>query len=164
MPDITRSAEFSADGAYRYRLTREWAEGGRATFVMLNPSTADAQKDDPTIRRCIGFARSWGLGGLTVVNLYGFRATKPADLWTAADPIGPENDRHLREVAMSGSPLIAAWGAHAESSRVDQVLSLPGFGGIACLEVTKNGAPRHPLYLRKGLMPMVWNSAASAAV
>lgn len=74
-PEVQRHAELSSDRLYRYRLSRIWADGPRATFVMLNPSTADENKDDPTLRRCMGFARQWGLGGLSIVNLYALRAT-----------------------------------------------------------------------------------------
>lgn len=139
---------------YRYRLGRNWSEGwGRpAVFVMLNPSTADAFVDDPTIRRCIGFAKAWGCERLIVVNLYAFRATKPRDLWEAEDPVGAENDAHIRDAACTAAehdgPLVAAWGANARPDRVAQVLELPGMDRLQALGVTKNGAPRHPLYLR----------------
>ena len=148
-------AYISDDGLYRYSLTREVTpeEGyGTCTFVMLNPSTADAEQDDPTIRRCIGFARAWGFGRLKVVNLYAFRAIKPNDLWRADDPIGPEND-HVLSLAFGGSDLlIAAWGAHAKPDRVAEVLSWP-IRPRLCVGVTKAGAPRHPLYLKGDLMP-----------
>jgi hypothetical protein len=153
---VDRRAEFSQDRAYRYRLSRVWGDGPRATFVMLNPSLADEHFDDPTLRRCIGFARQWGLGGLNVVNLYAFRATKPADLWTAADPVGLENDRYLEEAAVSGERLVAAWGAHAKPPRVQEVLSIHGFDQLTCLRTTKRGYPSHPLYLPKGLSPVTW--------
>lgn len=123
---------------------------------MLNPSTADESSDDPTLRRCIGFARQWGLGGLHVVNLYAFRATQPADLWTAADPVGPENNRYLEDAAASDEVLVAAWGVHAKQARVAEVLSIPGFDRLTCLRTTKGGAPSHPLYLPKELSPAPW--------
>ncbi len=92
------AATLSADRIYRYTLTREvdmFGNGEAAMFLMLNPSTADETEDDPTIRRCIGFARRWGYSTLHVANLFAFRATSPADLKMASDPIGPDNDRHL---------------------------------------------------------------------
>lgn len=152
-PAMQRGAVISDDRRYRYVLGRRWAaDGPLATFIMLNPSTADAEVDDPTVRRCIAFARSWGMAALHVVNLYAFRATKPADMFAAADPVGPENDRYLTSHAMAactgGMPLIAAWGANARPDRVAHVLRLPGMVALQALGVTKDGAPRHPLYLR----------------
>lgn len=122
-----------------------------ATFVMLNPSTADADVDDPTIRRCMGFARAWGMGGLGVVNLYGYRATDPRELHKVPDPVGPHNDlalEHAISYALDNQlPLIAAWGSNAEARRVEQVMALCGSEGWECLGTTIKGAPRHPLYL-----------------
>jgi hypothetical protein len=149
---VSGSAVLSPDGVYRYRLTRAWGRGRFATFVMLNPSTADATADDPTIRRCLSFARAWGCGGLVVVNVYALRSPSPAELWRHADPVGPENDSNLAWAASAAAraeaPLVAAWGVHAEPARVDAVRSLPGMSRLAALGVTKDGHPRHPLYLR----------------
>ena len=152
-PDpMVTSAELSTDQTYRYQLGRFWSGlGAVATFIMLNPSTADAHVDDPTIRRCIGFAKSWGCGGLRVVNLYALRSTDPRNLWTHPDPVGPDNDICLGATAMqtsgSGAPLVAAWGAHAKADRVKQVLEILQGQRLQCLGVTKSGAPRHPLYI-----------------
>lgn len=154
---MLREAELSADHKYRYRLSRVWLDGPRVTFIMLNPSTADDQIDDPTIRRCINFAKNWGYGGLNVVNLYALRATDPFELWKAEDPIGPENERYLAEAARSGELLVAAWGAHAKKERAREVAMLPGFEKLTCLRVTKDGAPSHPLYLRRSLTPIPWS-------
>lgn len=158
-------AAISDDGAYRYTLGRKWSEdAGVAVFVMLNPSTADSSVDDPTIRRCAGFAKALGCGGLHVVNLYAYRATKPADLWGTADPVGPENDEVLRATFLTaygeGSPVIAAWGANAEIPRSSAVYSLARGAGVAltALGVTKAGAPRHPLYLPKSARPQPWQT------
>ncbi len=144
------AAELSDDGMYRYSLRRTWGPGIHAVFVMLNPSTADATQDDPTIRRCIGFAKREHCGGLLVVNLYAYRATKPADLWRAADPVGRDNDFYLADAAVesniSGAPLIAAWGALAGVARAERARRLLGHR-LSCLGLTKSGAPRHPLYL-----------------
>jgi hypothetical protein len=156
MIEVDKRAELSKNRMYRYRLSRVWSDGPRATFVMLNPSTADEHSDDPTLRRCIGFARHWGLGGLNVVNLYAFRATQPADLWTAADPIGPDNDRYLKDAGASSEVLVAAWGMHAKPERVKEVLSIPGFDMLTCLRTTKRGHPSHPLYLPSELSPTSW--------
>lgn len=151
---VDRGAVISDDGLYRYRLTRRWnRELMNLPFIMLNPSTADATDDDPTIRRCVGFARTWGFGGISVHNLYAFRATKPADLWAHdGDIVGPDNDRRLRNLLewarLAKVPVVAAWGAHAKPFRVHQLKAMPGAAEVLhCLGRTKDGAPRHPLYL-----------------
>lgn len=148
---VGASADISDDGLYRYRLLRRWGRDVPLPFIMLNPSTADALIDDPTIRRCIGFAKSLGFDGIGVWNLYAYRATKPADLWKAADPVGPDNDRRLRTLLewaeLAEVPVVAAWGANAKPERVAQVSSWPGAASLHCLGWTKDGAPRHPLYL-----------------
>lgn len=122
---------------------------------MLNPSTADAMVDDPTIRRCIGFSRRWGYDEMVVVNLYALRATDPAELGRAVDPFGPHNadtiDRHLR----SSEAVIAAWGAHPWVTRV----AAPILGAqrtFHCLGRTKAGHPRHPLYVGREATLEVW--------
>ena len=149
-----RGAVLSADGAYRYRLWRIWDPDRHPTaFVMLNPSTADASIDDPTIRRCMGFARSWGAGGLVVVNLYAYRATDPRDLMAAADRgidiVGPENDAHVRTVFSVVDAVVFAWGAATLGPGVARRVrdALPPRVEVSCLGVTKHGHPRHPLYL-----------------
>lgn len=154
------SAIISTCGKYRYRLDRPGdltATRGPAVFIMLNPSVADAQLDDPTIRRCRSFAQAWGCNGLVVANLYAYRATKPADLWQAADPVGPDNDEHLLQVAAEAGQIVCAWGAGARPDRVAAVTRMLASAGaqLRCLGVTKlTGAPRHPLYVR-GDQPLV---------
>lgn len=140
-------------GDYRYRLTRQWdVDGDVVTFIMLNPSTADSLEDDPTIRRCVGFAKRWGFGQLDVVNLFALRATDPKKLALHDDPIGPANIEFLRSLDPN-STLVAAWGAN---SVVDDWLKMHLFelpGGLKCLGTTKKGYPRHPLYV-KGDTPL----------
>ncbi|GAB3884429.1 DUF1643 domain-containing protein [Terrabacter terrigena] len=157
---FTDYAEISEDGHYRYMLGRRWDNGPLVRFVMLNPSTADATTDDPTIRRCIGFAKAWGFAGLHVVNLYAYRATNPRELWAVDDPVGPENDAWLAdEAAWAKShdlPLIAAWGVHAEPRHVAYVRTFPGFDRLQALGTTKDGHPRHPLYLRRDAQLEPW--------
>ncbi|MCW8102693.1 DUF6248 family natural product biosynthesis protein [Streptomyces tauricus] len=168
---ISRSAVLSDCGHYRYRLERGGLpplnENGResdpdrtATFVMLNPSTATADTDDPTVRRCIDYARRWGCGRLLVVNLYAWRATKPAALWAAEDPVAPENDDYLAAAASAAAqrsePLVAAWGANATPERAAAVLRLPGMDRLTALAFTKERQPRHPLYLAAELVPQPW--------
>lgn len=151
-PVMNRSAKISSCGLYRYRLDRWWADGARAVFIMLNPSTADAEIDDPTIRRCIGFARAWRAPGLTVVNLFAFRATDPEALRGAAAPIGPENDETIAAVAYEAADkrVVAAWGTHSFiGGRGYQARKIVKASGsmLCCLGRTKEGNPRHPLYV-----------------
>ena len=104
---------FSPCRTYRYALWREWIGGdGYVMFIGLNPSTADETQDDPTIRRCIAFAKAWGYGGLSMTNLFAFRATDPKKMKAVADPIGPENDAHLLRLARDAGVIVAAWGAN----------------------------------------------------
>lgn len=137
-------------GPYRYLLTRSWGPGPKVCFVMLNPSTADASVDDATIRKCIAFARRWGFDGIEVVNVYAFRATDPVDLFKADDPVGPLNDGYIMDVTKRCAKIVVAWGAHAREPRVEQVKYL-----FKCCKVkaeaftlTKNGSPKHPLYVK----------------
>jgi hypothetical protein len=150
------TAVLSDCGRYRYALTRgNWLDGvGTVLFVMLNPSTADATEDDPTIRRCIRFARDWGYARLAVANLYAFRATDPRDLALAGDPIGPENDEWLERLSSEANMVVVAWGANrlATPARVDRVLQLLGWS-TCCLGTTKDGAPQHPLRLAATTAP-----------
>ena len=120
---------------------------------MLNPSTADAANDDPTIRRCIGFARQWGCGHLIVLNLFAYRATDPATLKGAVDPVGPENEKWFGQVLNRrerGGPVVYGWGVHGEYMGQDRVvrgwLEALGVRPLA-LGMTKDGHPRHPLYV-----------------
>jgi hypothetical protein len=153
---MRKDARLSACGSYRYWLTREWDEGAwKLPFIMLNPSTADAEIDDPTIRRCMGFAKALKFGGIHVLNLFALRSTDPTALKKHPDPVGPENNAHLdvlfNRARLDGVPVVAAWGAHgALSNRDKQVIALAGEHGLAlsCLGKTKEGHPRHPLYLR----------------
>lgn len=153
---VTRGARVSECGSYRYDLTRRWGNGPTATFVMLNPSTADDTVDDRTIGRCMTFAQREGCSGLVVVNLYAYRATRPIDLWRVVDPVGPENDDSIRNRTSTCGLVIAAWGAQREPERVAQVRDLIGARAICALGLTKDGAPRHPLYVRgdAALVPM----------
>lgn len=156
-----RWAELSDDGLYRYVLGRRWDENlPECVFIMLNPSTADATVDDPTIRRCINFAKSLGCGSLLVGNLYAFRATDPRDLFKAAEPTGGlRNDEALTELLGRGD-VIAGWGAHGKPERVAEVLRFPGAERISALALTKAGAPRHPLYVRGSATPATWRMTA----
>lgn len=149
-------AVISDCGQYRYVLTRG-LDAPQLPFIMLNPSTADATLDDPTIRRCKGFAEAFGFNGIIVMNLYAYRATKPADLWKADDPIGKENNWWLEDLAhYSKDIVVCAWGANARADRVKEVTDIFKAAGtkLKCLGTTKDGAPRHPLYI-KGDQPLI---------
>lgn len=154
------AAYFSPCRRWRYSLTRnlDTLDGeGRVTFVGLNPSTADETTDDPTIRRCIRFARDWGYSQLKMVNLYALRSTDPKGLWLVDDPVGPENDHEL-SLCFGGSDLIvAAWGANARADRLAQFAETFGGWRFHALGLTKDGAPRHPLYMRADSQPFVYD-------
>jgi len=125
-------------------------------FIGLNPSTADEVEDDPTIRRCIGFARSWGYGGLVMTNIFAFRSTDPFFMKKAADPVGPENDKWLGTCAREAELVVAVWGNDgAFGGRSRHVVEMMmGLGvQLMCLVMTKAGEPGHPLYLPGKIRP-----------
>lgn len=147
-------AVISDDGLYRYTLTRHWGFGNRVlVFLMLNPSTADGEHDDATIRRCVGFAKREAYDGIVVVNLFAYRATNPNDLWAlhVHDPVGVGNDRTLRAVAKKYRDIVCAWGVNAPSPRAEYVLhmlkTLVPEANLNCLGTTKAGCPKHPVRL-----------------
>ena len=143
-----KRAVISACGLYRYRLDREWATNGRRVlFVMLNPSTADAERDDNTLRRCKAFARSWDYSSLQVVNLYALRSTDPKVLRCHPDPVGPENDLYIKFAATQAALIVCAWGNNAEPQRAAQVLTMLRQYKLFCLGKTKTDQPLHPLRL-----------------
>lgn len=149
------SAVISECGTYRYRLEREWdATTGKVAFLMLNPSTADHTEDDPTIRRCIDFAKAWGFGGIIVGNLFALRSTYPRALYTHPNPVGPDNDAHLAEICQSSIRVICAWGTHGALHGRDRAVydRLELFDPRA-LKVTSKGHPGHPLYVAANTVP-----------
>lgn len=157
---MNRWANLSECGQYRYALGRYWAPGQWVVLVGLNPSTADAEQDDPTIRRCVTFAKDWGYAGLVMLNLFAFRATKPAGMMRAADPVGPENDRWLTMMrGDAGVTTVAAWGTGgAFRGRDAEVRRL--LPDLHYLRLTKDGHPAHPLYLPATLRPIPWRTTA----
>ena len=143
----TRGAVFSQDRQFRYLLWRRWGDKNQfATFVGLNPSTADEEKDDPTIRRCRGFAEDWGLSGVLVVNLFAYRATRPQDLFLQRYPIGEENDGWISAATQFATRTVACWGNHGRRNdrgyAVATLLQAP-----ECFGISKQGEPLHPLYM-----------------
>ena len=152
---MERSAHLSTCRRYRYVLSRRWGDGPSAMFIGLNPSTADETADDPTIRRCVAYAKAWGYGALCMTNLFAYRATQPTDMLAQDDPIGPENDAHLRRLATDAGVVVAAWGTHgAHLGRDAQVRTL--LPNLHYLRLTKDGHPGHPLYLAASLRPVAW--------
>ena len=137
-------------GPWRYRLTRSW--GGKScdlVWIMLNPSVADMNQDDPTIRRVRGFSELWGFGGFTVVNLFAEIQTNPAMMGFTCDPVGPENDDYIARAAEGAERIVCAWGAGCPwQYRPKAVLGMLLGAPLFCLGVTKDGHPRHPLYVR----------------
>jgi hypothetical protein len=157
LPMTTRSAVISPNRKYRYHLFRKVARGRGpvATFIMLNPSTADHELDDPTIRKCAGFCKRWGCAELHVANLFALRATNPAELRTAHDPVGPENWIYVRQAVQNAThrrirgPVVCAWGTHGGFIGQDQAVLtlLAHLCKPICLGFTRDGYPRHPLYV-----------------
>ena len=154
-------AIFSDCEQYRYTLGRRWAEAGqRVCFCLLNPSTADAKVLDPTLTRCHRYAVNWGFHAMDVVNIFALRSTDPKGLKQVDDPIGPENDHHIARLAKQADLVIVGWGTHGSlMNRGTQVHeSLSRICTPHCLDITKHGHPKHPLYLRADLKPRRFDS------
>lgn len=147
-------------GDYRYLLWREWNSSKTVSFIMLNPSRADATLNDPTITRCINFAKSWGYGRLEVVNLFAYRTPKPSLLKQAAEPIGRDNDRFILESVEKCDRIILAWGNHGLWRKQDLYILqlLKNYTHLYSLGITKQGCPRHPLYLRRTTEPLIYRT------
>ena len=153
-------ARISDDEVYRYRLWRIWGSCiDRLVYIMLNPSTADAMKDDPTIRKCVGFAKIFGFDRIDVVNLYAYRATKPTVLQQVSDPIGPQNDNEIFKCCNKASKIVCAWGrqpfARQRARTVAHLLTEAG-NKLYCLETNSDGSPMHPLYVPYDNIMVEW--------
>lgn len=163
-PDSHNGAAFSEDRRHRYALWRYVGEplqrfdGNYCMFIGLNPSTADETTNDPTIRRCMGYAKAWGYRMLVMCNMFAFRSTDPDQLLIqhANDAIGPENDIYLETLAKGAALIVAAWGANAKfyPLRVRTLRAL--LPELHYLRLTMEGHPSHPLYLPKDLTPQMW--------
>ena len=151
MSFINKTANFSSCRKYRYSLSRIWDKQKKLVlFIGLNPSTADEEVDDPTIRRCSGYAQKWGYGGLIMVNLFAYRTTLPSNLKKVKYPVGSDNDKYIMKLSKKADITVAAWGNNGNLYRRNkQVLSL--VPNLMCLKVNKSGQPAHPLYLNKDL-------------
>lgn len=175
--DMGRSAKLSDCGKYRYLLTRCWRPDARQLgWIMLNPSTADALLDDPTIKKCMAFARAWDFGGIVVANLFHFRATDPEQLYPADLPepddagfghallrhaCGPSGDGFYGDVFDACAQVMVAWGSHFVAIHTARDLLIKNMAAergrvLHCLAVNQDGQPRHPLYVRNDTKPIVW--------
>lgn len=158
--DAPSTAQYSDCEQYRYMLERVWdTDGERALFIMLNPSKATEVQNDPTVERCERRARALGFGAFRVVNIFAWRETDPKRLRQAAEPVGPENDAAIAEGCAWADRIIAGWGAHgAHRGRGAEVEALlRGQGApVAHLGLTKEGHPRHPLYIAYARQPEPW--------
>lgn len=147
-------AKLSSCRNYRYALWRTWDDTKPyAMIIGLNPSTADETQGDPTLTRCINFAKSWGYGGVCMANLFAYRATIPNDMKAAKNPIGLENDVWLAQLSEDAGIVVAAWGndgSHLDRSSVVKA-TLPN---LHCIKMNKSGEPAHPLYLKASLIPV----------
>ncbi len=157
--DAVSEAVYSSCERYRYALTRVWAPGPRALFVMLNPSTATEVQNDPTVERCERRARTLGFGAFRVGNIFAFRATDPKVMRAEADPIGPDNDAAIAEAAAWADRIVCAWGNHGlHRERGASVAALLRRSGVPLLHLglTGHGQPRHPLYVGYDRQPEPW--------
>jgi hypothetical protein len=149
--DALSGAVFDGSGKFRYSLWRRWdGELPRLCFIMLNPSTADDVYNDPTIARCVSFARRWQFGSLDVVNVFAYRATDSSRLSRVKDPVGPLNDEYILKAAASSDQIVLAWGniARLDDRHAEVLDLLPECSNLYCFGTTKLGQPRHPLYVR----------------
>lgn len=158
--DAASVAVYSECEQFRYMLTREWAPAqGRVLFIMLNPSTATEVQNDPTVERCERRARALGFGAFRVCNIFAYRATDPRVMRAAPDPIGPENDRAIRDSLPWADHVICAWGTHGayldRGAQVEQMLRAEGTA-LHHLGLSKGGHPKHPLYLGYAVQPVPW--------
>lgn len=149
---IEKRARLSRCGRYRYVLERSWGCERTVLVIGLNPSTADAKVDDPTVRRCVQFAKDWGFGRLLIANLFAYRSTNPSVLLKVDDPIGPSTDRILRETIEEADCVVAAWGARGGLLKRDQTV-LEMLDDVYCIGLTASGMPRHPLYMPAASQP-----------
>lgn len=161
------NAAVSPCGTWRWSLTRDWdgtggtAAGRRLAAILLNPSTADAGADDPTLRRLLGFARAWGFGGLVLVNLFALRATDPRALRLAPDPLGPRGEAAIDDAVPGAAMVLCAWGNGGAARGAAVAARLRAGGAVLWhLGLTAQGAPRHPLYAPRSARPCRWDDPA----
>lgn len=147
--------QFSDDELYRYAWVASWGKGKPLMVVGLNPSTADENQTDPTVAKCVQYAKDWKFPGLIMANAFAYRSTDPKKLYELEDPVGERNDFYLKELSTFAGCVLLAWGNHATyRNRSENILKL--FNGLElfCLKTNKNGEPAHPLYLKKSIKPI----------
>lgn len=159
---MIKNAILDSTRKYRYVLERAWGDNEKnyVNFILLNPSTADENQDDQTVRRCINLAKSWEYDGFYVTNLFAFRTRHPKILKESDEPVGEENDRYLEEIAKKSKKIVVAWGTHGDfQKRNTTVLKLiSAIKKVHCLEKTKFGHPKHPLTVKKTIKPIEYKS------
>jgi hypothetical protein len=161
---VTGNAVFGgANEEYRYRLSRTWdAKKPFALFVLMNPSTADPVRDDPTVAKCCKFAKAWGYGGIVVANTFAYRCTDQDGLIKVSDPIGPDNDKHIVEMAKGANIVVFAYGKpkhknlRTRGPAVARMILEQAKVTAHILSLGKDGTPKHPLYLKETLKPVIW--------
>lgn len=158
--DALSTATYSDCERYRYQLTRVWEPAGRkALFIMLNPSTATEVQNDPTVERCERRARTLGFGAFRVTNIFAWRDTDPRNMRAALDPVGPANDATIQESCPWADQIVCGWGTHGahldRGSQVELMLRNTGLP-IHHLGLTKDGHPKHPLYIAYAQQPQLW--------
>lgn len=155
---VVSTAAYSPCEQYRYVLTRTWEQpGNMVAFIGLNPSTATEVQDDKTVRRCIGFAKSWGYGSMAMLNIFAYRATDPLVMKKVDDPVGEHNDAFIEKYIGIAELVVACYGSHCmHRGRFRQVKQLLDGKRVHHLGLTKDGHPKHPLYLRANLLPQEW--------
>ena len=163
MPETGNTCVFSPCRTWRYTLRHTWmdvfdTEERAIVWIGLNPSTADENQLDPTLRRIRGYSKAWGYNTFYMLNIFAFRATDPRNMRQATDPIGPENDRWILETAQSTTRIMCAWGRNGTYlNRQHAVVALLKDSGLYYLEKTKDGIPKHPLYLKASLQPKAFS-------
>lgn len=149
-------AKFSKCRKYRYALWRTWDDTKPLVMIIgLNPSTADETENDPTITRCINFAKSWGYGGVCMANLFAFRATEPNDMKASPEPVGLDNDAWLVKLSKEADIVVAAWGNHGSFLKRSNIVK-DALSSLYFIKMNKSGEPAHPLYLKSNLKPLPW--------
>lgn len=160
--DGTKSLAIYTDcEQYRFILTRKWSKTGQRhiAFIGLNPSTATEYQNDPTVARCINYAKAWGYDSMTMLNAFGYRSTDPKGLKSVADPNGKGNDRYILKECRTADFILLCWGTHAAlNNRSEELLKKLRTldKPLHCLKLTQAGLPSHPLYLRKDLKPIIY--------
>lgn len=149
-------AVFSSCGCYRYDWHYRWGAGKCVMFIGLNPSVANIQRTDATVRRCIAFAKSWGYGAVRLVNLFSWVDPYPVGMLSASHPVGADNERYIISGAKESDLIVAVWGNDGSYQGRDLAVKQMLKGRLNALQLNKNGSPSHPLFLRKDLQPFPW--------